>query len=96
MSCVEKASKLYTDQVLPEDFPLFTFIHFVTFRFIGHYLWLALGSTDVDSVMFVLDLHMKYSGVVLSTYMYCVVSYRVITRPCVRSVGCFFVLHYSC
>ncbi len=41
-------------------------------------------SLDIDPVLFVLDLHMKY------TYIYCVVCYRVIVAPYVRSVGHVF------
>ncbi len=36
-----------------------------------------------------------YSGGSPSTYVYCVVYYRVIAAPYVRSVGCVFALSYT-
>ncbi len=55
-------------------------------------------SNDVDIVLFVLDLDMKYMYIVESgpsTYIYCVVCYHMIAAPCVRRVGCVFAHLYT-
>ncbi len=39
---------------------------------------------------------MKYTvEVVIPTTVYCVLSYKVIAAPCVRSAGCVFALRYT-
>ncbi len=67
------------------------------FGFTGICLQLALVSTNVNPVLFVLDLHMKYTEevVLLSLYVYCVVSYQVIAALYVQSVVCFLALLYT-
>ncbi len=73
----EKASKLHTQKVPPEDLlPLLTFFHFcyllLPFLFIDLCLLLLLVSPDVDPVWLVLDLHMKYIQWRWSSYVHIV------------------------
>ncbi len=70
----EKASKLHTQQVPPEDLlPCIAYFYLLLlpFWFFGLCLILLLVSLDIDSVLFVLDLHMKYTVEVvpLPTYI---------------------------
>ncbi len=70
----EKASKLHTQQVPPEDlFPCIAYFHLLLlpFLFFGLCLLLLLVSLNIDPVLFVLGLHMKYTVEVvpLRTYI---------------------------
>ncbi len=56
------------------------------FWFISLYLVLFLVSPDDHPVLFVLDLHMKYTVEVVLYIEYCVVCYHVIAAPYVTSV----------
>ncbi len=94
----EKASKLHTQQVPPEDLlPCIAYFHLLLLPFLVFVLCLLLllVSLDIDPVLFVLDLHMKYAGGGPSMYVYCVVCYRVIVAPYVRSVGHIFAYLYN-
>ncbi len=69
-----KASKLHTQQVPPEDlFPCIANFHLLllTFWFFDLCLLLLVVSLDIYPVLFVLDLHMKYTVEVvhLCTYI---------------------------
>ncbi len=70
----EKASKLHTQQVPPEDIlPCIAYFHLLLlpFLFFGLCLLLLLVSLDIDPVLFVLDLQMQYTVQVvpLRTYI---------------------------
>ncbi len=70
----EKAPKLHTQQVPPEDLlPCIAYFQFLLlpFLFFGLCLLLLLVSLDIDPILFVLDLHMKYTVEVvpLCTYI---------------------------
>ncbi len=56
------------------------------FWLIGPFLLLLLVSPDAYSVLFVLDLHVKYSEGGPYTYVYCMVCHCVIAAPYVRNV----------
>ncbi len=69
-----KASEFHYQQVHSKNLsPLLTFFHVCyLFWFIDVYLLLVLISTDVNNVLFVLDLHMKYTMEAVNVYSYIV------------------------
>ncbi len=91
----EKASKLHTQQVPPEDiFTLLTFFHFCyrfySLAFLSYYFQCLLMSI----LFFICGLAYEiYSGGGPSMYIYCVVYYHVIAAPYVRSI--VMSLHYT-
>ncbi len=91
MKCVQR--------VPPEDLlPCIAYFHLFCylFLFFSLCLLLLLVSLDIDPVLFVLELHKKYTdGGGPSAYVYCVVCYRVIAAPYVRSVGYVFAYLYT-
>ncbi len=64
-------------------------------HYFGLYLWLVLVSPDVDPVLLVLDLDMKYTVEVVHLFTYIVWFYHMIAAPDVRSVGCVFAHLYT-
>ncbi len=52
-------------------------------------------SIDIYPVLFILDLHMKYTVELVALCTYIVICYCMIAAPCVRSVGCVFVYLYT-
>ncbi len=67
--------ELHTQQIPPEDLlPIIAYFHLflLPFLFFGLCLLLLLVSLDIDPVLFVLDLHMKYTVEVVHLRMYIV------------------------
>ncbi len=64
---------------------------------IGHCTQLVVVSTYVFQILFYLfwTYKWKYSASGPSTYVYCVVSYRVMAATCVTSAGCVFAHLYT-
>ncbi len=70
-----KASKLHTQQVPPEDlFPCIAYFHLLLLAFysLAFCLLLLLVSLDIDPVLLVLDLQMKYTVEMVPLDMYIV------------------------
>ncbi len=75
---------------------VYFYLLLLPFWFFGLCLLLLLVSLGIDPVLFVLDLHMKYTvEVVLLCMYFFLVCYREIVAPYVRSVGHVFAYLYT-